>query len=347
MADTDHFHPEKLKHHPATAGVIVDLLMVLLVIVNLSLIIFDWLFSSPFTQELLTHVSPKFVEFYGNTIHADFIFYDMLFVSVYLCEFGIRWIIALWRNTYHRWFFYPFVHWYDLLGCIPVGSFRWLRILRIVSILVRLQRMGVIELQETYAGKFFLTYYRIVIEEISDRVVINVLENIQTQNLQGHPLVESIRQDVLLPRKAQFIHLLVERIQQTSANTWQSSRPRLNHYLQNLSEELILNSKAGTAIAAVPFFGQRMLGELDRQLTQLLLEIVDKIIADLASAESQAALEKTIDDLLSNLGADGSQIAALLDAISLDTLEAVKAQVRIQQWKVTEKQNQLDLGIAP
>ncbi len=88
----------------------------------------------------------------------------------------IRWAVAIARGTYHRWFFYPFVHWYDLLGCIPVGSFRWLRILRVVSLMFRLQKMGVVDFRDTYIGRSVIKYYRILVEEVSDRVVINVLE---------------------------------------------------------------------------------------------------------------------------------------------------------------------------
>lgn len=126
-------------------------------------------------------MTPGFHAFYRDTIHSNFLFYDLCFVAVYLTEFVIRWIVAIARGTYHRWFFYPFAHWYDLLGCIPVGSFRWLRILRVVGLLMRLQRMGIIDLSQTWLGQTILKYYNIVVEEISDRVVINVLSGAQRE----------------------------------------------------------------------------------------------------------------------------------------------------------------------
>ena len=53
--------------------------------------------------------------------------------------------MAIRKQTYPRWYFYPFLHWYDLLGCIPIGSFRMLRLLRLISLTIRLQKMGIID----------------------------------------------------------------------------------------------------------------------------------------------------------------------------------------------------------
>jgi hypothetical protein len=326
-------HPEKLKNNTATIGITIDLIMIILVIINLSLITFDWAFSSAFFQEVLSLVSVNFVTFYKNKIHADFIFYDMIFISVYLMEFSIRWLVALRKQTYHKWFFYPFIHWYDLIGCIPVGGFRWLRILRIISILVRLQKLGVIELQETVFGSFIIKYYRVIIEEISDRVVLNVLEDIQQETIKGSPLIERIETEVLLPRKAELIHLLVERIQLSSKATWSDSRSNLHKYFQTLSENVIQNSKAGHTIASVPIIGNRLLEKLDEQLSDMLLEIIDQVIKDVSNIESQAALEKTFNKLISNVSNDDTRTREIIHHIVIDTLESVKTQVRIQHWK--------------
>ena len=90
-------HPEKLKANLDTLGFIIDLGMIVLVIANLGLILFDWLFQVPPVQELLASLTPAFHDFYRDTIHNDFLFYDLCFVAVYLTEFTIRWIVAIAR----------------------------------------------------------------------------------------------------------------------------------------------------------------------------------------------------------------------------------------------------------
>ncbi|MDV7396135.1 hypothetical protein RZS08_32380, partial [Arthrospira platensis SPKY1] len=118
---------------------------------------------------------------YAEQIHTNFVAYDLVFVAIFLTEFVVRWIIAVHRNTYHRWFFYPFVHWYDLLGCIPVGSFRWLRLLRVISIVYRLQKYQIIDISNLYIVRFVRKYLNVLLEELSDRIVLNVLDGVQDE----------------------------------------------------------------------------------------------------------------------------------------------------------------------
>ena len=123
--------------------ILVDLFMMAVLIANLVLILFDLIFTSAWVQALISKYLPQFYQFYLTEVHQDFFAIDIWFVGIFLLELIIRWIIAIRQKTYFRWFFYPFIHWYDVLGCIPVGSFRFLRVLRIVSIVVRLQKLKI------------------------------------------------------------------------------------------------------------------------------------------------------------------------------------------------------------
>ncbi|MGB1466185.1 MAG: ion transporter, partial [Alcanivorax nanhaiticus] len=80
-------HPEKLRPNLDTLGFLIDLFMITLVIANLALILFDWLFQVQPFQQLLAEQLPAFHQFYRDTVHADFLFYDLCFVAVYLTEF--------------------------------------------------------------------------------------------------------------------------------------------------------------------------------------------------------------------------------------------------------------------
>ena len=207
-----HFNLKRLRPNLDGLGFLIDVGMILLVIANLSLILFDWIYRVEAVQSAMETYTPDFYRFYSDSIHANFFEIDLAFVSVYLTEFVIRWAAAIARQTYHRWFFYPFVHWYDLLGCIPVGSFRWLRILRVVSLMYRLQKLGVVDFRDTAVGATVIKYYRILMEEISDRVVINVLDGAQREIRSGGAMMHRIEQDVLAPRRAQLVDYVAGRI---------------------------------------------------------------------------------------------------------------------------------------
>lgn len=335
------FHRENLRPGWDTLGFVVDLLMIALVIFNLGLIIFDWVFAIPAVQDLFEARVSAFFHLYHDTVHSNFLYYDLLFVSVYLTEFSVRWIIATFRGTYHRWFFFPFVHWYDLLGCIPVAGLRWLRILRVLTLVIRLHRLGIIDLRETYIGKTLLKYYRILIEEVSDRVVINVLEGVQRQLREGNPLLHRIEKEVLGPRKQELVDYLAQRIASAMEETHGQYRVELGHYLSHLTDDAIARTPAGARLAAVPVAGPRAIALLGETVRQIGTAFVDQLVDDVANPAHRGRLDALLTDLISQAGGDREQLNTLIQSTALDVLEQVKAEVRVQQWKLDEAEGRL------
>lgn len=327
------FHRDKLRPDLDTLGYLVDVAMIVLIIVNLSLIIFDWLFSVTMVEQFLLRVVPDFANFYRTQIHADFQSIDLMFVSVYLTEFSVRWIVAIGRQTYDRWFFFPFVHWYDLLGCIPVGSFRWLRVLRIVSLLLRLQRRGVIDLRETWLGATLLKYYNILVEEVSDRVVLNVLTGVQREIRTGNPLVHRIEDQVLAPRKPQLVDYLGERVIHASRATHRQWRDPVGEYLGSLVTNAVMRTDSGQRLAAIPVAGPRTLALLSDTSRELGLAIADQLVEDMAAPENRDDLDQFLDSLIAELAGNRAALNSLVRDTLLDVLEQVKVQVAVQQWK--------------
>jgi len=331
-------HPEKLKANLDSVGFLIDLFMIALVLFNLGLILFDWLFQVQFVQSGLATLLPAFHDFYRDTIHNDFLFYDLCFVAVYLTEFVVRWIAAIVRNTYHRWFFYPFAHWYDLLGCIPVGSFRWLRILRVVSLLLRLQRMGIIDLSQTWLGQTLIKYYTVVVEEISDRVVINVLSGAQKEIGGGSPLLHRIESEVLAPRQDRLVQFIAERIATATRKTHGEYRDELAGYFAHLTDEAIIRTQAGRRLAAIPVAGPRAIALLGEAVRETGSAFVDQLVDDLASPAHRPQLEQLLHDAIgAAMGEEGEQLDSLVRDTLMDILEQIKQQVAVQQWKLEEQ----------
>lgn len=310
-----------------------DVVMIVLVIINLHLIVFDWLFSVLAINSLLASVAPEFHQFYGSTIHADFFYYDLFFVAIFLSEFVIRWIIAVREKTYHRWFFYPFIHAYDLLGCIPIGAFRWLRLLRVVSLVYRLQRAGLIDLSKTAAWQFVQRYYQIVVEEISDRVVLNVLGGVQQQIQQGNPLVHRVQREVLQPRAKQLVDYIAERVITVIEASHERYRDDLGNYLVEFTEQALKNTRSGSKLAALPVVGPRVVMLVSETVRELGSALVEQLISDLTQAENRAKLDEVLITLFEDAAIETEQINQLVSDTLLDILEQIKAEVAKQQWK--------------
>src|ERR1043165_8945139 len=151
---------------------VTDLLMLFLILINLGFFVFDWAFGHALYRNFVYSLSPSFYDYYAREIHPNFILYDATFVAIYISEIILRWILALVRQTYVRWYFYPLVHWYDVLGCIPSGSFRWLRLLRVFAIVTRMHKLGVIDLRKTLFFEQALHLWDIFLEEITARLFL-------------------------------------------------------------------------------------------------------------------------------------------------------------------------------
>lgn len=333
-----HVHPEKLRPDLNTLGFVVDVAMILLVVINLGWIVFDWVFAIGAVQDLFQRQTPAFFDFYKHRIHDNFLYYDLMFVAVYLTEFSIRWIIAIARGTHHRWFFFPFIHWYDLLGCIPVAGLRWLRVLRVVSLLLRLQRMGVIDMRDTWLGQTAIKYYRILIEELSDRVVINVLDGVQRQVGSGNPLVHRIEDEVLAPRKQELVDYLAVRIGNAARDAHGEYRADLGRYLSQLTDEALVRTDAGRRLAAIPVAGPRALALLGEAVREVGTALADQLVEDLNNPAYRPALDRLLGDLVSQAGGDREELNTLVQQTTLDIIEQIKAAVRVQQWKLDEQQ---------
>jgi len=330
------FNPKKLQSSHETSLFIVDMIMLLLVVFNLLWIIFDTMFASKTIQSLLQWMSPTFTNFYRENIFPDFFLYDLMFVYVFLTELLIRWFIAIKRKTYHRWFFYPFVHWYDVLGCIPVGSFRWLRLLRVVSVLYRLEKYQIIDLSETGIYRFFAKYINIVTEEISDRVVVNVLSGVQDELRTGIPVAGKIVHDVLLPKKQVIIDWLSGRVNDLTDQVYGPKRDELKVYLERLIEDAMAQDPRIAALAKVPLAGKPVIDVLEQSISDIAFNILDRIVNDIGHEDSDILVKDLTDTVLDNMMAPSEELNEVGKETMIDIIEVIKGEVKVQKWKLED-----------
>lgn len=326
----------QLRHSQETPFLVIDFLMLGLVFINLAWLLFDTLFTSQLVRTGLEWISPAFVEFYAVQVHANFVVYDLVFVAIFLTEFVLRWIFAIRYNTYHRWFFYPFVHWYDLLGCIPVGSFRWLRLLRIISIVYRLQKYQIIDISNVYLVRFFVKYIDVLIEELSDRIVINVLSGIQDEVAVGTPVVEKIVQQVLLPNKPLLVDWITSRINDLSDSVYQPRREEIRRYVDDVIANSIAKDQKVAALERLPIIGDAVTEIIESTVSDIVFNVIDRIAADIGNEETDVLVHELTDMIIARLVQPNETLNIASKDILIDVLEVVKDEVRVQRWKLKE-----------
>lgn len=334
------FNWSKLRDDRGRLLLVVDLFMILLVIVNLLYIIFEWHFEFPFIQRFLQSTVPAFHDWYDATLHENFLRYDIWFVTIFIIEFLIRWGYAVHHKRHHKWFFYPFLRWYDVLGCIPLGSFRFLRIFRVVSIVLRLHKMEVIDLRQTYFFRILDKYRAVVVEEISDRVVLNVLEGVQDELHHGNPVASRILTEVLRPQKEILAEWLSHRIRAVGEHNYEQHSERLREYVNHKVAAAVRNNREVRDIASIPLVGSSITGKLEKAVAEITYAVIHGMMLDLKSEESVALISELADVTMEVMLVDeeDSQLNTLAMEMAHQSIEIVKDQVKVKQWKLREEQ---------
>jgi hypothetical protein len=327
------FDRKKLRETRQTSWLVLDLAMVFLVVVNLVFIIFDTMYAAPATQGVLESIAPAFNAFYGERVHAHFIFYDLVFVTIFLVEFCFQWAMAVKKRLYARWYFYPFLRWYDLIGLIPIGSLRLLRLLRVVSLLVRLQKMGVIDLTETRPYRFVEFYFKVFVDEVSDRVIIRTLDDIKHE-LEGHtPVTRQIVTEVIAPQREALVGHLSRRIGLIAGESYQANQDSIRQYVESVVAEAVTADAGIRKLERVPVLGQAMVNTLRQSINDIVYQIFDRTVRDLSAAEDNRVVDEAVTAIIDAILEDHPELGDIGTRIALETIELIKQRVRVQQWK--------------
>ncbi|MDP2228025.1 MAG: hypothetical protein Q8J78_11185 [Moraxellaceae bacterium] len=325
---------QALRGHPEAPLMVLDLVMLVLISINLLWLLVDAVLLNTGIGVLLTRHDPEFISRYRAEWHGNLLVADSIFTLFLISELLLRWAVAIWRRTHYRWWFYPFVHWYDVLGCIPLPPFRALRLLRLISIVYRLQKMGVIDLSQTGTFTVFMKYYRMVLEQLSDRIVINVIDGVKDEVKAGGPLSQRLTDEVLVPRREVIVPWLAALISQAAAQAHAEHRENLPVYLRERTRmALAANPEFQKIRRRIPLLGQALEDELQTIVGSLLVQISTDLLNDIGKPGNIAAHDVAA-GLFDTLTAGHHDMGEAVRGIVLDSLELVKAQVEVQQWKL-------------
>ena len=318
---------QKLRDNQEATWFAVDLIMLALLMVNLIWLTFDWLFTVASFSSALQSLTPGFHQFYADQIHPNFLHYDLMFVAAFISEFLVRWVVAVRRGRYTRWYWYPFIHWYEVLGCIPLTGFRLLRLLRIISMLYRLQTLGIINLRETRAGRFAQSNYDVLMEHIADRVVINVLDGMTDEVQHGRPVMRDLIQRVILPRKQAIATALADPMTQGLEHQLARHHSAIRSYLQNRIREAMEASEDIGKLEKVPLVGDYTLELLERTISDIVYNIFKQSADDLTHVDNKQLAGTVVEAVMEMLMKESSGLDRVAEDILVESLELIKERV--------------------
>jgi hypothetical protein len=327
------FDREKLKSSSQTSWLVLDLFMVALVTVNLAFILFDTLYGTAAFRGLLDANLPTFSTFYNERIHEHFLYWDLIFIAIFLTEFCFQWVVAVRKQTYPRWYFYPFLHWYDLLGCIPIGSFRLLRLLRLISLMIRLQKMGIVDLTNTRIYQFFEFYFNAFIDEVSDRVLIRTLDDFRREVEDEAPITREIITRVISPQRDKLVEHLSRRIGLIAQQSYDKHQDEIRGYVDSVIADAVKANAGIRNLDRVPLVGRAVVNQLRQSINDIVAEVVDRTVRDISAAENNRLVDESVTVIIDAILEDHPELGDLGTRMSIEAIELIKERVRVQHWK--------------
>jgi hypothetical protein len=309
-----------------------DVLIIIAVVANLTLLLVDSLYLVEPLNEAFQAAAPAAHAWYDSTIHQRFFRIDLAFVALFLVDVLLGWTVAVVERRYHRWFFYPFVHWYDMLGCIPLTGFRLLRALRLISLLHRLNRLGLIHINRWAAYRFVAKYYDILLEELSDRIAVRLLSNVQQQVSANSSLADSVINRVVAPRKQQLIHEITQRIEASAGQAYGGNRDAVMGYISDVVGRTLRESPEIRRLERLPM-GSAVSQSLEASLSGVAQRLVDELAQGIHSREFRTLVAHTADSGFDAWLKVDEGSAEVTEAVLIDALEMLKDQVSRQAWK--------------
>lgn len=308
-----------------------EALIVLLVCANLGLILFDELFAVGPVNQLLASGFPAFHSNYEQQVHANFQLIDLGFVAIFVLDVLLGWTVALFERRYARWWFYPFAHWYDVLGCIPLSGFRWLRVLRVGSLLIRLQRLGLIDMRGWALFGVFRRYYMLLLEELSDRVMVRLFSRLQQEIGASDDLSRRLLQEVVIPRKERLLDDLARRLQGMLESGYRDNRGAIEGYVGSLIHQALSDNREVRNLRRLPL-GSRMADTLDGALADIASRLIQGAVDGLQGPQFQRLARNLADEFFDAWVYQDENTDLALEELLVDVIEVLKQQVLDRRW---------------
>jgi hypothetical protein len=264
------------------------------------------------------------------------------FIIFLITELAVRWLLSIVQKHHARWWFFPFIHWYEILAIIP--HLRFLRLFRAGIIAYRLYELGYKVIPDNIRIKAMF-YYSVIMEELSDRVVITVIDGIRHE-LETSSTHKKIIHDLVDHHRELFTITLSSMLEESLAKALQQQQPVITQKVGIIVNQAIEDTPELTQLLRlIPIVG----GRIEQQIQSIGQRLGENISAGLIEPFTAGSLHRPnenyqlIAEKVSALNIDNQYLEQLVESVVFESLEAIRKQVKIKQWQQTlQEYDQLD-----
>ena len=320
-----------------------DIFMVFIIVFNLFCLGMNFFLMSNIGEWFFNTIHlPNVLEFYRSYLHPWVITTEAWFIIFLITELAVRWAIAIVNKHHARWWFFPFIHWYEILAIIP--HLRFLRLFRAGIIAYRLHELGYKVVPDNIRIKAAF-YYSVIMEELSDRVVISVIDGVR-QELETSTSHKKIIHDLVDHHRQLFTVALSSLLQESLAKTLQEQQPMITKKVGIIVNKAIEDTPELTQLLRlIPLVG----GRIEQQIQSIGQRLGENVSIGLiepftaGSAHNPNENYQLIAEKVSELNIDNHYLEELVESVVFESLAAIRKQVKIKQWQQTlHEYDQLD-----
>ncbi|ALH95300.1 hypothetical protein [Acinetobacter equi] len=310
-----------------------DVFMMFLIIINLFCLCSNAILMSNFTNWFfdLFRISEILV-YYKTELNPWVVITESWFTSLLIIELAIRWIIAIIFKQHQRWFFFPFVHWYEILAVIP--QLRFLRLLRAGVIAYQLHEHGYqIFPKSWYKQANF--YYNLVMEELTSRIVLTVLSGIRKE-LTTSTTHKQLISNIINQHRELLAISLTDILQEHLGKELQQQRKLIAQDVGQIVNKAIEDTPELTQLLRlIPIVGSRIEQQIQSIGQRLGENITQGLIQPFTTnAQSDNTSYRLISEKISQIPIENNpHIEQLVESVVFQSLDAIQQQVKVKQWQ--------------
>lgn len=320
-----------------------DIFMMVLIIINLFCLSANAILMSDFGGWLFDFIHlPELLQFYRNSLRPWVIITESWFTSFLVIELLVRWAIAIIAQHHKRWFFFPFIHWYEILSIIP--QLRFLRLLRAGAIAYNLYQHGYKVIPNAWyrRAKF---YYHMLLEELTSRIVLTVLDGIKRE-LSTSTTHKKLIEDLVAHHRDMFATALADILQESLGKELQAQKIMIAENVGDIVNRAIEDTPELTQLLRlIPIVGGRIEQQIQsigqRLGENITLGLIEPFAYGHKNEKNLAYLE--ISNKISQIQFENNtHVEKLVESAVFESLEAIRKQVKVKQWQqILEQHDQV------
>ena len=319
-----------------------DILMMLIIVINLFCLSANAFLMSSFGAWVFEIIQiPQVLAYYKTDLHPWVIITESWFITFLIVELVVRWIIAIVNKHHQRWFFFPFIHWYEILAIIPY--LRFLRLIRVGVIAYRLHELGYQVIPNKWLKRLNF-YYHVIMEELSDRVVITVIDSVKKE-LDTSSTHKKIIHDLVNHHREMFAKTLAQVFQESLATELKLQQNKISTGVGQVVIKAIEDTPELTQLLRlIPIVG----GRIEQQIQSIGQRLGENITEGLVQPFVEGTPTKPnqhyqlIAEKISQMNIDSHALEQLVESVVYESLESLRKQVAVKQWQLDlQKSEQL------